>query len=473
MAFNVVFYSFSKRDNSTKQPSSGGTTLSCEIKSQSSILNPFLMINTTITNPSNLNYAYIAEYGRYYWVTDWSWDRGFWYCNLSIDALATYKTQIGNASLYVLRADSASTASLIDGKYPMKNSVFVNSADVGANDFTDTTWGLNFRSGGCYILGVVGRGAKVSGTIYPPNAGGVTYYALTNTEMKNLIEVLFDGSLLASGDSISEEIQKEIFNPFQYIVSCQWIPTDLASSQYTTPAVIRFGYWFDDTVIGNYIPENLRNLYFNASITVPRHPQATRGTYLNGAPYTQLELTCFSFGNIPIDATPYAESPNMSLTIEMDVFTGTGFLNVKSPTGKLVHRQAGQIGVPVQLSQVTQNLINTGVSAVESAAGALIGNWVGAMHGIVSAIEGIFPQVRTSGEVGSSSAYNLIPTLTATFRYVADEDKTLLGRPVCQHLQISTLSGYILVEDGDIDIAATVGESSQIKSYLEGGFFYE
>lgn len=473
MSFDINFFTFSKRDNSTKQPTGTGTTLNGTLKEPSSIFYPEFNINTVVNNPVGLNYAYISTFNRYYWVTDWTYDRGFWTVKLAVDVLASFKSEIGNASLYVLRAASAYTLGLIDGKYPMKNSVLMQSATVGVNDFHNTAYNLNLRSGGCYILGVVGRGAKNGNTVYPPNAGGVTYYALTNSEMQALIDVLFDGSLLSSGDSISEEIQKEIFNPFQYIVSCQWIPTDLASASQTTPCVIRFGYWFDDNVIGNYIPVTMRDLIFTASLSVPRHPQASRGYYLNGAPYTQLELSCFSFGNIPIDATPYAESGNMTLNIDFDVFTGTGFLNVLSPTGAIIHRQAGQLGVPVQLSQITQNLINTGVSAVESAAGALIGNWVGSMHGIVSAIEGIFPQVRTSGEVGSSSAYNLIPTITATHRYIADEDQALLGRPVCQHMQISNLSGYIVVEDGDIDSDATYNESNQIKSYLEAGFFYE
>ena len=473
MSFTINFFTFSKRDNSTKQPTGSGTALTGTLKEPSSIYAPEFKINSVISNPASLNYAYIATFNRYYWVTDWTYERGFWSVSLSVDVLASFKNEIGAASLYVLRADTAYTPSIVDGKYPMKNSVLMQSANVGLNDFHNTAYNVNFRSGGCYILGVIGKGAEAGGSYYAPNAGGVTYYALTNTEMKNLINVMFDGSLLATGDDISLEIQKEIFNPFQYIVSCQWIPTDLASLASTVASVIHFGYWYDSNVIGNYIPPAMRELVFDASISVPRHPQASRGTYLNGSPYTQLELSCFSFGNIPIDATPFAESGAMSLGIDLDVFTGTGFLNVLSPTGKIIHRQAGQIGVPVQISQVTQNLINTGVSAVESVAGALIGNWVGAMHGVVSAVDGLFPQVRTSGEVGSSCAYNLIPTITATHRYIADEDKTLLGRPVCQHLQISTLSGFIAVEDGDIDSDATYNESNQIKSYLEGGFFYE
>ena len=95
MSYAVNFYTFSKRDNSTKRPTGSGTSLQCEIRYESSILNPVLQINTVISNPSNLNYAYIPEFNRYYWINDWSYDRGFWIVRMSVDVLATYKDQIG------------------------------------------------------------------------------------------------------------------------------------------------------------------------------------------------------------------------------------------------------------------------------------------------------------------------------------------------------------------------------------------
>lgn len=467
MSYAVNFYTFSKRDNSTKRPTGSGTSLQCEIRYESSILSPVLQINTVIANPSNLNYAYIPEFNRYYWINDWSYDRGFWIVRMSVDVLATYKDQIGSSELYVLRASSAYTPALPDGKYPMKNSVLTASASVGVNDFHSDVWNLDFRSGGCYILGVTGGHGN-----YPPNGGGVTYYALTPTELEWLLDFLFGGDFLTA-DDISVELQKEIFNPFQYIVSCHWIPVDIASSSNTIATEIYLGYWHDSGVIGNYIPVNLRNILFTASLTLPRHPQASRGIYLNGRPYTELELHCFTFGSIPIDPAPFSESPNMALSIDLDVFTGTGFLTVDSPTGKIVHRQAGQIGVPVQLSQITQNLVNTAISTMETVGSAFIGNWVGMVHGIVSASESLFPQVRTSGEVGSASAYRMIPQVTAIFHYVADDDPALLGKPLCSKMVINQLSGYVAVENGDIDSSATYNESNAVKSYLEGGFFYE
>ena len=66
---NVIFYSHLKRSNSTKLPS-GGTEIACVLKDDCSVISPVLEIKTA-TLP-DYNYAYIPDFGRYYYVNDWS-----------------------------------------------------------------------------------------------------------------------------------------------------------------------------------------------------------------------------------------------------------------------------------------------------------------------------------------------------------------------------------------------------------------
>jgi hypothetical protein len=54
-----------------------------------------------------------------------------------------------------------------------------------------------------------------------------------------------------------------------------------------------------------------------------------------------------------------------------------------------------------------------------------------------------------------------------------DSDNAETGRPLCKTVQIAAVPGYVLCKDGDVDAPATDQELAQIKSYLEGGFFYE
>ena len=98
---NINFYTFSKKENSTKRPTGAGTVLSCNIKSRSSIVNPFIELKT---NPTAFNYCYIPSFNRYYYISDITFDSGLWLVTCRIDVLATYKTEIGNTSMYILRS---------------------------------------------------------------------------------------------------------------------------------------------------------------------------------------------------------------------------------------------------------------------------------------------------------------------------------------------------------------------------------
>ena len=48
-----------------------------------------------------------------------------------------------------------------------------------------------------------------------------------------------------------------------------------------------------------------------------------------------------------------------------------------------------------------------------------------------------------------------------------------IGRPLCSAVTISSLSGYILCENADLDVAASPTEKDAILSYMNGGFYYE
>ena len=112
MAIDVVFYTFSKKSNSTAQPT-GGTTFSCILKSDSSVVNPRIELNYS-GNPSGFNYAKISEYGRYYYITEWTYTPGLWVATMQTDVMATYKSQIGSESLYVLRSSAAYDGNILD-----------------------------------------------------------------------------------------------------------------------------------------------------------------------------------------------------------------------------------------------------------------------------------------------------------------------------------------------------------------------
>ena len=184
MGFPVYFYSFSKRENSTARPAAGsGREFSCVIRTESGITSPHIEIDLPLTdNPSQYNYAYIPAFGRYYHVEEWLFAGRLWSASLSVDALATAKTEIGAHQLYVLRAAADYDGRVIDTYYPTKTGCVLDAEDI-APFFTLT--------GGMYSVGVVSKSA---------NFGSIKYFLLTQEEFSTIAEYLTSDTLLEDYD---------------------------------------------------------------------------------------------------------------------------------------------------------------------------------------------------------------------------------------------------------------------------------
>ena len=95
------------------------------------------------------------------------------------------------------------------------------------------------------------------------------------------------------------------------------------------------------------------------------------------------------------------------------------------------------------------------------------------MSSIGNAVESIMPRAQTIGTTGSFVSNRGDFKLDYQFMRPVDDDNTHNGRPLCQMKTISSLSGYILVQDGDVAISGTSAEDSAVRNYLESGFYYE
>ena len=460
---------FSKKPNSTKRPASTDphdTKSSVYLKKPTSVLNPVFVLDGY-----DLTYNYIVWGSRYYYVDDIiivNADIAEYHC--STDILATYKTEIGSSTQYVTRAASAAISSINDAIYPTKADCVVVNTMVDQLECIGTP-SVKLNGGGMYIIGIQNKKGS--------SHGGVSYYAMSGQAMYNLLEFMFDTATFLDATDISVELQKELVNPFQYINSIMWFPFDITSTGLSTADTISFGFWTAPSTVYGYLL-NERSLSFSESVDLPKHPQAsTRGDYLNGAPYTRHNLIFNSFGEIPIDATYFVSSNasdrKMALQCDVDLITGTGIVKMTDANGNIIYKNSGQVGVSSQISQVTQNMIGAGVSILSGAIGLAYGNVVGFGQGILSGLENIMPQRQTTGHLGSIAAWEhqAKPMIVSTFYEQTAADPAQLGRPLCAPTQINSLSGYVRVENADIDITGTPAEKNSIISFMEGGFFYE
>ena len=469
---NVYLFGFVKKENSTKTPIiTDGVQFSMQLKEETSVLAPVLIVNKTNSQgqpqqPTVYNYAYIPAFMRYYFIRDWQYINGAWICYCSVDVLASHKLEIGTTSCYIERSASAFNGDIIDSLYPAKTDVEIVSATIA------NSWSGVAPSGGCYIVGIINY--QSSNPI-----GAISYYAMDTSGLNSLLAYLFSNNIYQAGSitEIGEDLFKSLFNPFQYIVSCMWMPGS-ASIYGSTATNIKVGYW--PTTVNAVMVNAITDVRFVTG-EIPNHPQISRGAYLNYEPYTKITLYCPPFGSIPIDPYYTRVGKYLYAKVSIDVATGEAMINVSfrpntsAPyQAKSCIQKSGMMGVPIQLAQVLSDYSGAISTLGNSLSGGITGAIMGAVGATVqSAIATQTPKVATSGSNGSFNNFTIAPELVVEFYRIADEDLADLGRPLMSTRTISTLSGYVKCAESHFEGNCYEEERTRINAYLVGGFFYE
>ena len=490
MAITVNLYTFSKRENSTKRPSSGGTSYSCTLLDETSLMNPTFKLSIA-SNPIGKNYAYVPDFNRYYFINDIRSYQNFWYIDCTCDVLASFKDTIGAESHYVLRSASQYDEYISDPHYGAK----VKRTAVILPQTGVLYWG----TGHSYVLGVTGYAGDNTKQV-----GSVTYYHMDSTALYNFMYFLMhniqDWCDIPTAQ-YDEGVQEALLNPIQYVVSCIALPVSPPGDG-VNPA-IHFGYYTCPALsLGS---GHCRILTMGQTVTeqntisIPKHSQATtRGKYMNGAPFTQYTFHLGPFGDIELDPADLIDASHIRYKVTYDMCSGAGRLVVGAAIddttniANVAYCGGAQIGVQIQLSQAiidplkSQLSWETGLNNV-MASGLSGGislstpsNLFRAQNALqetyADAIRNRYPNVLSKGNPGAlinffDNDYGCY--LLAKFYTVVDENITEIGRPLCQTKRIDTLSGYILCENADAQIAGTQDESQKINGYLNSGFFYE
>lgn len=461
----VQFYQLSKRENSTLQPDEG-VPFDIVFKEPVNFLYPVIRLTQAAIGanlaPVMYNYAYIAKFQRYYFVSNWEYVGGCWECSLSVDVLASWKSHITGQTVYVERAQSAYDGSIIDMEFPATTEYTKKYSSIA------TAWNGVAPSGGTYVLGVFNDAQN--------GVGAVTYYACTPAMIYQFISYIFGNNIFQASNitEISEGLFKGLFNPAQYIVSCMWFPENLSAFGSTT-GNIKLGYW--DTGISAYIVTSLATQTFCTG-TFPSHDQASaRGSFLNYSPYAYYTLYIPPFGAIPLDSSARAYGNYIRCPIYVDHITGQGTLRVgvsKTQAGEVsifAGESTAMFGVPIQLAQIMSDY--TG-SVERMAGGAITGNIMSLLSGAVqTAVSAYSPQVQSLGANGSFLMSIMSPGLVATFANITAASDSILGRPLMQQRVVGTLSGYIKCRDAHVQIPCTDREKTMIETFMNGGFYFE
>ena len=88
----VLYENYSEKEAIVKDIQSA-YTLTGSLRGESSIINPSFLIEHA--NPSNYNYCYIADFGRYYFISNITSIRtGIWKIDCSVDVLMSFQDEI-------------------------------------------------------------------------------------------------------------------------------------------------------------------------------------------------------------------------------------------------------------------------------------------------------------------------------------------------------------------------------------------
>lgn len=490
----IQFFSgFEKKENSTKRPAGAvDMSLTGVLKEPCSMMNPVIKIERLANdaNPCIYSYAIIPSFQRFYFVEDWVWADGLWEVHLKEDVLGTWKNAIGTQTEYVLRTDSTTdfNGEISDMTYPATTDFTVES-QYAATVFP------NALALGCYIVGII------SGTDTDA-IGAITYYAMSTAEFGDLKKMLFsEDNLDIMGiidtsttpptplvADLAPEVLKTIYNPYQYIVSCMWMPFEKTAIPTRTPLnAIKIGWW-GYPLSGDRL--YAQTIEFQETLPIHVHPQSSaRGQYLNYAPYTRRTLIG-RFGTVALDSSYFNIPDQVGVSYMVDLITGQCRTTIarlyyvpgdQDWYGDSIAERTFMLGVPIQLAQVGVDYLGTattalgGVSGIVNnvARGDITGTIASVASGIYNTLQSAMPQVETSGANGSFISPETRTELLEHFAKIVDEDIHHRGRPLCELRQLNTLSGFILCAEGDIDINCYDNERMAIKKYLTDGFFWE
>lgn len=323
MSFPVYFKNVNKRENSNDRFSIVGmTAVDCVLKAGTSLTHPILELqvsNTTdVVTYSQYNEVYIQSFDRYYFIRDWQMKGRKMLCYCEVDVLASFWNDIKDQTFYVARSKQAYNPDLPDGTYPSAGGYY-GQAYTQTNPLAPAA-----ASQGCFVIGIINNQGGV---------GGIDYYFMSYLVFNTFCQRLFNISNFGTFTDITDDVAKVIINPFQYIVSCFWLPFDTNYLNTTLQIVtsttsVKMGYWTLSLGVTAYTlntSELMPSVSLLTTLTVHKHFYAsTAGNYLNLAPYSKYYLYYYPFGLIDIDPQEVYNYSTIYAVTTIDIRTGLG-----------------------------------------------------------------------------------------------------------------------------------------------------
>lgn len=483
----VKFYSsFSKRLNSTLQPSGSGTVHYCKLKANCSEHDPVLILST---NAFTYTYAYISDWGKYYFVRDVvSLANNLVEYHLVEDVLATYKTDIGATQAHIVFSSSDYNKLIIDPRIQVLNSRTLYGS-------VSNSYVIDPNSAGAYLLTVFNTQHYLGDH---QMAGAGTGFSVTYM----LDQAGFDKLRQWFSDITMVTALANYFNgnPLDGVISCKWIPYYIPSALLDNCTYIHIAN-SQSPAFGTsecYVVDGWPTHTLQFSLDVNIHyrggtPVVYGNDFRAAEPYTCGDLYLPGVGVIEMCMKDWYGESKIYVDLTYEICTGNAKYFIKNSSGRILQTAEVNLASDVPLAKLLNNAQGI-INGLTQGSGGVV-NMVGGiasenpimaasgggelLAGVANAVLSTLKKSTTIiGSLGSRTI-QYDPYIRHT-EYCVDTQnydivayRNLRGLPCDGCRQISTLSGYVQCEGASVDCSANIKEKQEINIYLNSGFYYE
>lgn len=484
------FYTFDKRRNSTKIPttemSQTAEELTIVLKSPTSYKNPALHVER---EAQGFPFNYMDWSGWLYWIDDVvSVGNNRYEIRCSLDVLGTLRPWILTTNAFVLY-DQTANSEIPDTRLSTKT---VRGLASRYGEFTHLGQ-YNEPDDALVIMSIVGN-------------EGVSYWALTQTQAAALLNYVYDTSIpdmfpyiTVSGETLEEIVEsfadgllraiQTFFRRFtssgtapKCITGAMQIPIGSLGALHGNSGKVWLGE-FDTNITGFEI--DWRSIVDFTTVNIPW----TFSDWRRRAPYTELYFYCPYFGMVALPTEDIIGETGIYVEATIDVPTGATVFELSTvPGNHYIGSYSANLGgqYAVGAAGVTPTVQGTAMIGATVAGAAIIasGGSAAAMAAklgaaaISGAIGGNTPAVSCVSGGGGGAAIGLrkrcyIFEVTHDTTVTPSSVSDTIGTPAMAQKTLGGLTGFVQTKCASVSAPFYDGILDECNSLLDGGAFIE
>lgn len=477
---NAIFYTTSKRHNSTAVPS-GGSSIDVQLKGGSDLIDPVFTMQISGTP----NYSMMSYEGRYYFITGIRSVRNdLWEISAHVDVLATYKSNIQATDAYVLYHTHNNTE-LSDRRLGVKTTMSVDSASGAFDTFgavTPSTCGVVVNVTGedsCAAYSITQADARdllnevenwYVNDVMPDPPPGATIFSAVEDALTWFANCIYEAikQLIATGKA-GDSIKSAFMLPFT------------ASSMGDVNELIYLGR-YKTTKYGSRITNRTRG--DDATVSIPW--QAT--DWRRNAPYHEIYLYLPFIGLVNISPSDVIGCSSLYVHVEVDLLSGDTIFTV-ADGGNHNHVIAQYntnlaASYAIGASNINPASAATAImSGAATVAGALTTGGVSlalGTAGVIGLANNMQAQPTCIGSNAGGAAVGLSNSASVVCYTVFHDTvespgsvSAAVGTPTNCVKSLGSISGYVQTRAASVAGAMTDTERDEINTLLDGGVYIE